>query len=70
MLALGTAVEARLCTGPGALPLVSRGNAADYYRHTQGEMIRTILRHLQLAVDPPAMALARVRQEAFAWPLA
>ena len=34
---------------------------------TQGEVIRTILRHLKLAVDPPAMAPARVRQEAFAW---
>jgi hypothetical protein len=37
---------------------------------TQGEVIRTILRHLQLAVDPPAMAPACVRQEAFAWPSA
>ena len=34
---------------------------------THGEVIRTILRHLKLAVDPPAMAPARVRQEAFAW---
>jgi len=34
---------------------------------TQGEVIRTILRHLKLAVDPPAMAPARVRQEALAW---
>jgi putative transposase len=34
---------------------------------TQGEVIRTILRHLKRAVDPPAMAPARVRQEALAW---
>ena len=34
---------------------------------TQGEVIRTILRHLKLAVDPPPIAPARVRQEAFAW---
>src|SRR5712691_7002345 len=34
---------------------------------TQGEVIRKILRHLQLAVDPPPMAPARVRQAAFAW---
>src|SRR5262245_31103932 len=34
---------------------------------TQGEVIHTILRHLKLAVDPPSMAPARVRQEAFAW---
>ena len=34
---------------------------------TQGEVIRKILRHLKLAVDPPSIAPARVRQEAFAW---
>jgi putative transposase/transposase-like zinc-binding protein len=34
----------------------------------QGEVIRMILRHLKLAVDPPPIAPARVRQEAFAWP--
>jgi hypothetical protein len=34
---------------------------------TQGEVIRTILRHLKLAADPPPLAPARVRQEAFAW---
>ena len=33
----------------------------------QGEVIRKILRHLKLAVDPPPIAPARVRQEAFAW---
>ena len=34
---------------------------------TQGEVIRKILRHLKLAADPPPLAPARVRQEAFAW---
>ena len=34
---------------------------------THGEVIRKILRHLKLAVDPPPIAPARVRQEAFAW---
>jgi hypothetical protein len=34
---------------------------------TQGEVIRKILRHLKLAIDPPSIAPARVRQEAFAW---
>jgi hypothetical protein len=34
---------------------------------TQGAVIRTILRHLKLAADPPPIAPARVRQEAFAW---
>ena len=34
---------------------------------TQGEVIRKILRHLKRAVDPPPIAPARVRQEAFAW---
>jgi hypothetical protein len=33
----------------------------------QGEVIRKILRHLKLAADPPLIAPARVRQEAFAW---
>jgi hypothetical protein len=34
---------------------------------TQGEVIRKILRHLKLAADPPLIAPARIRQEAFAW---
>ena len=34
---------------------------------TQGEVIRKLLQHLKLAVDPPPIAPARVRQEAFAW---
>jgi Putative transposase/Transposase zinc-binding domain len=33
----------------------------------QGAVIRKILRHLKLAVDPPPIAPARLRQEAFAW---
>jgi hypothetical protein len=34
---------------------------------TQGEVIRKILRHLKLAADPPPIAPARFRQEAFDW---
>ena len=34
---------------------------------THGEVIRKILRHLKLSADPPRIAPARVRQEAFAW---
>ena len=34
---------------------------------THGEVIRKILQHLKLAVDPPPIASARVRQEAFTW---
>jgi hypothetical protein len=34
---------------------------------THGEVSRQILRHLKLAADPPPIAPARVRQEAFAW---
>ena len=34
---------------------------------THGEVIRTSLRHLKLSADPPPIAPARVRQEAFAW---
>jgi hypothetical protein len=33
---------------------------------TQGEVIRKILCHLKLAVDPPPIAPVRVSQEAFA----
>ena len=33
----------------------------------QGEVIRKLLRHLKLVVDPPPIAPACVRQEAFAW---
>src|SRR5262249_61639565 len=32
-----------------------------------GEVIRKILCHLKLAADPPPIAPARVRQEAFSW---
>jgi len=34
---------------------------------TQGEVIRTILRHLKLAADPPPLAPARARQATFDW---
>jgi len=47
------------CCQQGALRIMAAS--------TQGEVIRKILRHLKLAVDPPPIAPARVRQEAFAW---
>jgi hypothetical protein len=34
---------------------------------TPGEVIRQLLQPLKLSADPPPMALARVRQDAFAW---
>jgi hypothetical protein len=34
---------------------------------TRSEVIRKILQHLKLSADPPPIAPARVRQEAFAW---
>jgi hypothetical protein len=34
---------------------------------THGAVIRKILQHLKLAVDPPPIAPARARQDAFAW---
>jgi hypothetical protein len=34
---------------------------------TQGEVIRKILCPLKLVADPPPIAPARVRQEAFVW---
>jgi hypothetical protein len=48
-------------------PWCQRGSLRIIAAITQGEVIRKILRHLKLAVDPPPMAPARVRQEAFAW---
>jgi len=34
---------------------------------TQGVVIQKILQHLKLAADPPPIAPARLRQDAFAW---
>lgn len=34
---------------------------------TQGEVIRKILQPLKLSADPPPIAPAHVRQDAFAW---
>jgi hypothetical protein len=51
-------------------PFCQRGALRIIAALTQGEVIRTILRHLKLAADPPPIAPARVRQEAFAWPSA
>ena len=48
-------------------PFCQRGSLRIIAAITQGEVIRKILRHLKRAVDPPAMAPARVRQEAFVW---
>jgi hypothetical protein len=48
-------------------PWCQRGSLRIIAAITQGEVIRKILRHLKLAVDPPPMAPARVRQAAFAW---
>jgi hypothetical protein len=48
-------------------PWCQRGRLRIIAAITQGEVIRKILRHLKLAVDPPPIAPARVRQEAFAW---
>ena len=48
-------------------PWCQRGTLRIIAAMMQGGVIRTILRHLKLAVDPPPIAPARVRQEAFAW---
>ena len=46
---------------------IPRGTLRIIAAMMQGGVIRTILRHLKLAVDPPPIVPARVRQEAFAW---
>jgi hypothetical protein len=48
-------------------PYCQRGALRIIAAITQGEVIQKILRHLKLASDPPMIAPARVRQEAFAW---
>ena len=48
-------------------PLYHQGALRLIAAPTPGEVIRKILRPLQLAADPPPMAPARCRQEAFAW---
>ena len=48
-------------------PFCQRGTLRIIAAMTHGEVIRKILRHLKLAVDPPPIAPARVRQDAFAW---
>jgi hypothetical protein len=47
-------------------PFCQRGTLRIIAAVTHGEVIRKILRHLKLAVDPPPIAPARVRQDAFA----
>ena len=48
-------------------PFCQQGTLRIIAAITQGEVIRKILRHLKLAADPPPLAPARLRQEAFAW---
>jgi hypothetical protein len=48
-------------------PLCQEGSLRIIAAITHGEVIRKILRHLKLAADPPPIAPARVRQEAFPW---
>src|SRR5262252_7924805 len=48
-------------------PFCQRGTLRMIAAITQGAVTRKILRHLKLAVDPPPIAPARLRQEAFAW---
>src|SRR5262249_59175039 len=48
-------------------PWCQRGALRIIAAITQREVIRKILCHLKLAADPPPIAPARVRQEAFSW---
>jgi len=48
-------------------PFCQQGTLRIIAAMTHGEVIRKILRHLKLAVDPPPIAPARVCQDAFAW---
>ena len=48
-------------------PFCQQGTLRIIAAITHGEVIRKILQHLKLSADPPPIAPARVRQEAFAW---
>ena len=48
-------------------PACGRGTLRIIAAITQGDVIRTILRHLKLAPDPPPLAPARACQDRFAW---
>jgi len=48
-------------------PWCQRGALRMIAAITHGEVIRKILQHLKLSADPPPIAPACVRQEAFAW---
>jgi hypothetical protein len=63
---------ARLLKGVFALalatcPFCRQGALQMIAAITQVEVIRKMLRHLKLAADPPPIAPARSRQEAFGW---
>ena len=59
--------RATVCRPLACCPCCQQGSLRIIATITQGEVIRKILRHLKRAADPPLMAPARVRQEAFAW---
>ena len=48
-------------------PFCRQGSLRMIAAITQAEVLRTMLRHLQRAADPPPMAPARARQETFDW---
>jgi len=48
-------------------PFCQQGTLRIIAAITHGEVIRKIPRHLKIAMAPPSIAPARVRQEAFAW---
>src|SRR5437870_8013838 len=48
-------------------PFCHQGTLRIIAAMTQGEVIRKVLRHVKLAPDPPPIAPARSRQEAFDW---
>ena len=51
-------------------PFCQRGALRIIAAITHSEVMRKILQPLQLSADPPPIAPAHVRQEAFAWPSA
>jgi hypothetical protein len=48
-------------------PFCQQGTLRIIAAITQDAVIRKILQHLKIAADPPPIAPARARQDAFAW---
>jgi hypothetical protein len=66
-LALGRLLKHAFALEMATCPFCQHGALRLIAVITQGEVIRTILRHLKRAADPPPITPARSRQTSFDW---